>query len=56
MVDARSYADLEQEESLCCFLTFVLFLLFCCKDRDALLLDMKVIILNACNGNYPNFE
>lgn len=32
------------------------FLLFCCKDRDALLLDMKVIILKACNGNYPNFE
>ena len=56
MVDARSYADLEHGECLCCTLTFVLFLLFCCKDRDALLLDMKVIILKACNGNYPHFE
>ena len=52
MVDARSYADLEHGGTL----TFVLFLLFCCKDRDALLLDMKVIILKACNGNYPKFE
>ena len=51
MVAARSYADLEQGECLCCTLTFVLFLLFCCKDRDALLLDMKAIILKACNGN-----
>ena len=56
MVDALSYADLEHGECLCCTLTFVLFLLFCCKDRDALLLDMKVIILKACNGNYPKFE
>ncbi len=53
MIDARSYADLEHGECLCCTLTFVLFLLFCCKDKDALLEDMKVLILKACNGGYP---
>lgn len=56
MIDMRSYTDLEHGECLRCTLTFVLFLMFCCKDRDALLQDMKVIILKACNGNYPNFE
>lgn len=53
MIDARSYADLEHGECLCCTLTFVLFLLFCCKDRDAILGDMKALILKACNGGYP---
>lgn len=28
MIDARSYADLEHGEYLCCTLTFVLFLMF----------------------------
>lgn len=54
--DVRSYPDLEHGECLCCTLIFVCFLLFCCKDRDVLLLDMKVIILKACNDNYPSFE
>ena len=31
----------------------VLFLMFCCKDRDAILEDMKALILKACNGGYP---
>ena len=53
MIDARSYADLEHGACLCCTLTFGLFLLFCCKDKDALLEDMKVLILKACNGGYP---
>lgn len=53
MMDPRSYADLEHGECLCCTLTFVLFLMFCCKDRDIILEDMKVLILKACNGGYP---
>lgn len=53
MMDPRSYADLEYGECLCCTLTFVLFLMFCCKDKDMLLEDMKALILKACNGGYP---
>lgn len=53
MMDPRSYADLEHGECLCCTLTFVLFLMFCCKDRDMILEDMKALILKACNGGYP---
>ena len=53
MIDTRSYVDLEHGECLCCTLTFVLFLVFCCTDRDALLEDMKALILKACNGGYP---
>lgn len=56
MIDTRSYVDLEHRECLCCTLTFVLFLMFCCKDRDMILEDMKALILKACNGNYPNFK
>ena len=53
MMDPRSYADLEHGECLCCTLTFVLFLVFCCKNWDALLEDVKSLILKACNGGYP---
>ena len=53
MMDPCSYADLEHGECLCCTLTFVLFLMFCCKDRNAILEDMKAPILKACNGGYP---
>ena len=53
MIDARSYADLEHGHCLCCTLTFVLYLVFCCSDRDMVLEDMKGLILKACNGGYP---
>ena len=53
MMDPSSYADLEHGECLCRTLTFVLFLVFCCKDRNALPEDMKALILKACNGGYP---
>ena len=53
MIDTRSYVELEHGECLCCTLTFVLFLMFCCKDRNAILEDMKALILKACNGGYP---
>ena len=53
MIDTRSYVDLEHGECLCCTLIFVLFLMFCCKDRDMILEDMIALILKACNGGYP---
>lgn len=31
MMDTRSYADLEHAQSLCCMLTFILYLCFCAR-------------------------
>lgn len=53
LIDTRSYADLERGEYLCCTLTFILFLVFHCDDVDAVLQDMKRIILDACGDDFP---
>ncbi len=47
MMDTRSYADLEHGKSLCCTLTFIIYLVFICKDVDAFIQDLREIILNS---------
>lgn len=47
MMDTRSYADLEHAHSLCCTLTFIIYLCFFCKDVNALIQDLRNIILDA---------
>lgn len=47
MMDTRSYVSLEHGKSLCCTLTFIIYLCFFCKDVDALLQDLREIILDA---------
>ena len=47
MMDTRSYASLEHGKSLCCTLTFIIYLCFFCKDVDSLVLDLRHIILDA---------
>ena len=41
MMDVRSYIDLDHGKSMCGTLSFVLFLLYCCQDRDALLQSIQ---------------
>ena len=41
MMDTRSYASLEHGESLCCTLTFIIFLCFHCKDVDGMIDDLR---------------
>lgn len=45
MMDTRSYANLEHGKSLCCTLTFINYLVFLCKDVDALIQDLRKIII-----------
>lgn len=47
MIDVRSYFDLEHANSLCCTLTFIIYLCFFCKDVDALVRDLRNILLDA---------
>ena len=49
MMDTRSYSDLEHGKSLCCTLTFIIYLVFFCKDVDALIRDLREIIIDAYN-------
>ena len=44
MMDTRSYAALEHGDSLCCTLTFILYLCYFCKDVDGLIADLRKII------------
>lgn len=53
MMDVRSYASLEHGESLCCTLTFMIYLCFFCKDVDALIRDLRSILLKAQNDERP---
>ena len=53
MMDTRSYANLEHGKSLCCTLTFIIFLCFHCKDVDALIRDLREIILMAQKDGRP---
>lgn len=47
MMDTRSYVALEHGDSLCCTLTFMLYLCFLCEDVDGLVDDLRNIILTA---------
>lgn len=44
MLDTRSYISLEHGESLCCTLTFIIFLCFICKDPDTLVKDLRELL------------
>ena len=45
MMDTRSYAALEHGDSLCCTLTFILYLVLFCKDVDELVMDLREIVM-----------
>ena len=51
MMDTRSYACLEHGESLCCTLTFILYLVFFCKDVDGLVRDLRQVLLDASDDD-----
>ena len=50
MMDTRSYAALEHGDSLCCTLTFIIFLVYHCKDVDGLLRELKTILDRTLNS------
>jgi len=49
MMDTRSYAALEHGDSLCCTLTFVIYLVFICNDVDRLVCDLRKILVDVCS-------
>ena len=53
MVDTRSYVDLEHGRNLCGALTFVLYLVFLCKDADDFVQELRKIILDAADHELP---
>lgn len=53
MMDTRSYASLEHGESLCCTLTFIIFLCFHCKDVNGLIEDLRKVLLKAQTDERP---
>ena len=53
MIDRRTYARLEKGETLCCTLTFLHFLIYCCEDTAGLLADCKKVLDNARNKTPP---
>ena len=53
MMDTRSYVALEHGESLCCTLTFIIYLCIYCKDVDRFVHDLREIILKAQNDEQP---
>ncbi len=52
MLDTRSYADLEHGESLCCTLTFIIYLVSFCKEPETLIRDLRTILLKP-SGDDP---
>lgn len=54
MIDTRSYVSLEHGENLCCTLTFIIYLCFCCNDVNRLIDDLRQIILKTQNENNTN--
>ena len=45
MMDTCSYAALEHGDSLCCTLTFILYLVLFCKNVDELVKDLREIVM-----------
>ena len=42
-IDRRSYLELEHGRNLCCTMTLLLYLIYCCKDPEGLLKECKKI-------------
>lgn len=42
-MDRRSYLELEHGRNLCCTITLLLYLIYCCSDPDGLLRECKKI-------------
>lgn len=53
MMDTRSYSSLEHGESLCCTLTFIIYLCFFCSDVNSLVSDLRDIILKVQSDERP---
>ena len=53
MMDTRSYVSLEHGKSLCCTLTFIIYLCFFGKDVEELICDLRNIILSSYNDERP---
>lgn len=51
LLETRSYAAIEKGEYGCCALTLAMFLLFCCKDAQAFLDELRPRIMNIINPN-----
>ena len=49
MIDTRSYAALEHGESLCCTLTFIIYICFICEDVNKLVDDLRNILIKTQN-------
>lgn len=47
MMDTRSYSSLEHGKNLCSMLTFVLYLVFFCKDFDTLICELREIVFDS---------
>lgn len=47
MMSVHSYSALERGISLCSMITFVIYLVFFCKDPDALIRDLREIVLGS---------
>lgn len=47
MMDTRSYVSLEHGENLCCTLTFIVYLVFLCKDPEGLIKDLRKVLLES---------
>lgn len=53
MMDTRSYASLEHGDSLCCTLTFIIYLVFFCDNVEALVRDLREIMIDAVKDELP---
>ena len=47
MIAPRTYAYNEHGDSMCCTLSFIIYLVFCCDDCDKLIEELRVAILNS---------
>jgi len=54
MMDTRSYSDIEHAHSLCCTLTFIIFLCNICDDPIALIHDLRQILSDISEGKYDD--
>lgn len=51
MMDAHSYAAMENGENCCCTLTFIFYLVFFCKDVNLFVDDLQRIIIDNFSGD-----
>lgn len=50
LIDTRSYSSLEHGTSLCCTLTFIIYLCYVCKDTASLIDDLRKVMDNVFNN------